>query len=81
MMNPAHAYDVVVVGAGSARAVIAARLSESSSRRVLLVEAGPDYPTLESLPDKLKRGYITGGRHHLWENPCENMAEVLVETV
>jgi choline dehydrogenase len=55
----ARAYDVVVVGAGSAGAIIAARLSETASRRVLLIEAGPDYPTLESLPDKLRRGYIT----------------------
>ena len=52
-------YDVVVVGAGSAGAVIAARLSEAAGRRVLLLDAGPDYPSLESLPDKLKHGYIT----------------------
>ena len=36
-------YDVAVVGGGSAGCVLAARLSQDPARRVVLMEAGPDY--------------------------------------
>jgi choline dehydrogenase len=40
--------DVVVIGAGTAGSVVAGRLAERGDRRVLLVEAGPDYGSATS---------------------------------
>lgn len=64
-MTGREAFDYVIVGAGSAGAVLAARLSEDASVTVCLIEAGPrDSSPFIKVP--LGVMWLTKDRRHNW---------------
>ncbi len=65
-------YDTIILGAGSSGCVLATRLSEDPSHRVLLLEAGPDYLERD-LPEELALTGMAASWPHEWGEQVESV--------
>jgi choline dehydrogenase len=63
--NSSEHPDVLIVGGGSAGAVLAARLSEVARRTVVLLEAGPAY-SLDAIPHGVLDAGTVADAQHNW---------------
>ncbi|KAI5639838.1 GMC oxidoreductase domain-containing protein [Phthorimaea operculella] len=67
ILNDGDRYDFIVVGAGSAGAIVASRLSENPQWKILLVEAGQNPPLASVVPSLF---YTLVGSEYDWKYPA-----------
>ena len=76
-------YDYIVIGAGSAGAILATRLSEDPNVSVLLLEAGEDFPDIDSLPEEVRHTYMSTksiwDSEHNWQYTARGTSEAEIE--
>jgi choline dehydrogenase len=69
-------FDVIIVGGGSAGAVLAARLSADAERRVLLLEAGPNFAPDHYPPILTDANVVAGSSTFDWHYHTEDAARL-----
>src|SRR6202790_592354 len=69
-------FNVIIVGGGSAGAVLAARLSGNAQRRVLLLDAGPDFAPDRYPPVLTDANVVAGSPVFDWHYTTEDAARL-----